>query len=161
MQKTIQLSDRQKQKITELNKQMSEEIMQLMHTHDFPTEFIHEKFQDWLTIALPHETAAIMKASYPEFKKFYLAMNSKKATEFNMWEMGFALNCVESKSQAQLKANTPEIYIAIQDAIGEMMVRWNEAVNAMKQPITDRYKTLMEMVRDNKPIIMPNKEIVS
>lgn len=154
------LSKRQQEQLKELNEKMSAEIMELMQQHTLPAEFIHESFQQWLSRALPHETAKLMATSYADFKKFWLPMWKKGAAELNLWEMGFAINCVESKGMEQLRIETPEGYIAVQDAITQMAIHWNAVVNKVKEPITSRYKTLMDRVKDNKPIIMPDTAIV-
>lgn len=155
----VQLSPHQQKQMQELQTKMSVEIQQLMKSNFLPKEFIHPQFAGWLELAREHETAKSMNCSYEDFKLFWKSFNEKHPDEFNMWEMGFAINCVSSKSQAQLQCN-PEYYIKIQDAASEMIDHWNNHLNKIKAPITDRYKVLMDRVRQSKPIIMPNTEIV-
>lgn len=156
---TVQMSTHQQKQLQELQTKMSEEIQQLMKTHFLPKEFIHPWFAGWLAMAREHETAKSMNCSYEDFKKFWTAFNEKHPDEFNMWEMGFAINCVSSKSQAQLQCD-PAGYIIIQDAASEMIDQWNNHLNSIKASITDRYKVLVDRVKASKPIIMPNSELV-
>ena len=178
----VQLSKRQQEQIQELNdlmknekaelsKQMAQEINEMMLAEKLPAEFIPDSFQQWLNLASVHETQKSMGTGYEEFKRFWLALRSTPVLSMNIWEMGFAINCVESKSESQLECDDAG-YIALQDTITEMTKNWNNHANSLKQGIVDKYNDLTEKVTkkygaliqrvaDHKPILMPNKEIIT
>lgn len=152
----VQLNQRQREQIQELSQKETGEIMDLLVKEKLPANLIDVRFQGWLKNALVHETYITMNAAYPEFKELFKAMHEKSVYDFNLREMGLALNCVEGKSMFQLCVATPDEYLKLQDAVVVMVVQWNDHADKLKKPILERYKKLAEMVANHKPIIMPN-----
>lgn len=151
----VQLNQRQREQIQELSQKETGEIMGLLIKEKLPSELIDVRFQGWLKNALIHETYITMNAAYPDFKELFKAMHEKNVYDFTLREMGLALNCVESKSMFQLCIGTHDEYLAVQDAVAVMAVKWNDHADKIKKPILERYKKLAEMVVNHKPIIMP------
>lgn len=152
----------------ELGNQQRQELQDCISCGMLPTEQIHPNFQQWIRQALQHETTSLMGTSYPDFKKQWLSMCEKTAEEYNMQEMGLAINCVESKSMVQMGIESVnsgynfahrEEYIFIQDAIAVMALHWNVHMEALKKPITEKYKELGTKLREelNNAPVTPQK----
>lgn len=156
-----QPNERQKEKLKELNKTMSKEIENLLNAELFPANLIHPKMGDWLKLALPHETAKSMGVPKPDFYKFWQSMTSKPIEEYSIWEMGFAINCLDCKSMTQLQCETTADYLQLQETVDQMGIIWNEHVNQIKEPITKRYTHMEGQIMANKPVFMPNKKTSS
>ena len=154
------LSESQQAKLKEITKVMSDEIMALLNKEIVPSDQVPAGFERWLKLSLPHETAKEMKTSYDDYKKFISALDSKSIEQFTIWEMGFAINCVESKSMVQLNCHTRSEYLGIQDAIVEMGKLWTTHRETLVKPISDKYNELAKRVKDGKTILLP-KSIIS
>ena len=160
-QPQIQLSKRQVEQLEQLDAEMKAQLNEVITNNRFPIDRLNTdswhvfSFSEMLRQALTHEKPHTLQCP----REVYMGVATKKVEDMNLQELGFAFNCIEDKTPAQLGIDV-EQYVTVLEDVAALGKQWNEVLAELNKPVIDKYKAMMQRVKDNKPLFIPNTDII-
>lgn len=132
------------------------EIKKRLAEESFPCNLLPNGFLLTAATALRHESKANLGCDAETFASILnLCIERPLADKISVYQMGFLINCVDSKSAIQLAVTTQE-YIRIVLYLEQLQAAWNEIVTPIKKSIIRKIEA-MEKLNASSP---SNKQLV-